>query len=118
MKYSIETYKDNIALINVDNEKGLKATLVSFGAGVYELSFNDHPVILTLKEIDDYLYSSQYYGKTLGTVAGRLKKDGLIDGNEYHLIPESGQNLLCMAECLNQSLIRIGIIKSKRAIKS
>ena len=40
MKYSIETYKDNIALINVDNEKGLKATLVSFGAGVYELSFN------------------------------------------------------------------------------
>lgn len=92
MKYSIETYKDNIALINVDNEKGLKATLVSFGAGVYELSFNNHPVILTLKDIDDYLYSSQYYGKTLGTVAGRLKKDGLIDGNEYHLIPESGQN--------------------------
>lgn len=92
MKYNVEQYKDQIALIHVDNEKGLKATLVSFGAGVYELAFNDKPVILTLKDIDDYLYSSQFFGKTLGGVAGRLKKDGFIDGYEYHLTPEPGQN--------------------------
>lgn len=92
MKYNVEMYKDNIALIHVDNEMNLKATLVSFGAGVYALSFKDKPVILTLKDIEDYLYSAQYYGKTLGSVAGRLKKDGLIDGTEYHLIPETGKN--------------------------
>lgn len=92
MKYNVETYRDDIALINIDNEKNLKATLVSFGAGVYSLTFNDKPVILTLKDMDDYLYSTQFYGKTLGAVAGRLKKDGLIDGTEYHLVPEPGKD--------------------------
>ncbi len=92
MKYNITKYKDEISLIHIDNEKNLKATLVTFGAGVYELSFNGKPVILTLKNLDDYLYSSQYFGKTLGGVAGRLKKDGYIDGTEYHLTPEPGQN--------------------------
>ena len=40
MKYNITKYKDEISLIHIDNEKNLKATLVTFGAGVYELSFN------------------------------------------------------------------------------
>lgn len=92
MKYNVELYKDEIALIHVDNEKGIKATLTTFGAGVYELLFEEKPVILTLKNFDDYLYSSQYFGKTLGGVAGRLKKDGYIDDEEYHLDPEPGKN--------------------------
>ena len=92
MKYNIETFKNDIAVIDIDNEHNLKAKLVSFGAGVYSLSFNDKPVILSLKTLDDYCYSTQFYGKTLGPVAGRLKKDGMIDNMEYHLIPESGEN--------------------------
>lgn len=85
MKYSIEKIKDDISIIHVDNEVSLKADLVTFGAGVYKLTFDDTPIILTLTDVEDYLYSPQYFGKTLGPVAGRLKKKGLIDGNEYVL---------------------------------
>ena len=88
MKYNIETLENGVQLIHVDNELNLKATLSTYGAGVYELSFKDKPVILELKEFSDYMHSSAFYGKTLGVVAGRLKKDGILEGEEYHLSPD------------------------------
>lgn len=88
MKYSIEKLDNGIELVHVDNELNLKATLCSYGAGVCELSFKDKPVILELEDFSDYMHSSAFYGKTLGVVAGRLKKDGILDGEEYHLAPD------------------------------
>ena len=46
MKYNIEKLDNGIELVHVDNELNLKATLASYGAGVYELSYKDRPVIL------------------------------------------------------------------------
>ena len=88
MKYSIETLENGVELVHIDNELNLKATLSSYGAGVYELSYKDRPVILELEDFSDYMHSSAFYGKTLGVVAGRLKKDGILDGEEYHLAPD------------------------------
>lgn len=90
MKYEI-LERNNTTLIKIDNENNLKCELSSFGAGVYSMSFKGEPIILTLKDYGDYMYSSQLYGKTLGVVAGRLKKDGYILDKEYHLKPESGK---------------------------
>ena len=88
MKYNIEKLDNGVELVRVDNELNLKATLASYGAGVYELSYKDRPVILELADFSDYMHSSAFYGKTLGVVAGRLKKDGILEGEEYHLLPD------------------------------
>ena len=88
MKYNIETLDNGVQLVHVDNELNLKATLASYGAGVYSLYYKDKPVILELADFSDYMHSSAFYGKTLGVVAGRLKKDGILDGIEYHLEPD------------------------------
>ena len=88
MTYNVETLENGIELVHVDNGLNLKATLCSYGAGVYEMSFKDKPVVLELASIEDYMHSSAFYGKTLGIVAGRLKKDGILDGHEYHLASE------------------------------
>jgi len=91
MKYEIREQSDS-TIIAIDNELGLKCELSSFGAGVYSLSFNDVPAILSLEDYDDYKYSHQFFGKTLGVVAGRLKADGMILDNEYHLNKTNGYN--------------------------
>ena len=88
MTYNVEILENGIELVHVDNGLNLKATLCSYGAGVYEMSFKDKPVVLELASIEDYMHSSAFYGKTLGIVAGRLKKDGILDGQEYHLASE------------------------------
>ena len=84
--------ENKVALIDIDNECGLKAQLCSFGAGVYSLKFNDRRMILEPKTLDDYKFSTQYFGKSLGVVAGRFKKDGLLLGREYSLVNEPGVN--------------------------
>lgn len=91
MKYKINE-ENNVALIEVDNESGLKVQLCSFGAGVYSLKFDNRRMILEPKTLNDYKFSTQFFGKTVGVVAGRFKKDGLICGNEYHLVHEPGDN--------------------------
>ena len=58
MKYNIEKLDNGIELVHVDNELNLKATLASYGAGVYELSYKDRPVILELADFSDYMHSS------------------------------------------------------------
>jgi len=91
MKYKINE-DGNVALIEIDNEIGLKVQLCSFGAGVYSLKFDNKRMILEPKTLDDYKFSSQFFGKTIGVVAGRFKKDGLLLGQEYHLNHEPGDN--------------------------
>lgn len=92
MKVSTETIKDT-TLIKVDNECGLKMTFCSFGAGVYSLMFDNRRMILEPKTLDDYKFSTQFFGKTVGVVAGRIKKEGILFGNPYSLESEAGSNL-------------------------
>ena len=78
--------------IQVINDSGLDVTLSTFGAGVVSLKLNDKPMILEMEDYQDYMYSNGYHGKTLGVVAGRLKKDGFILNREYHLVPAPDRN--------------------------
>lgn len=91
MKYEIRDFSDS-SIISVDNELGLVIELSTYGAGVYGLRLNGKPLILTLADYDSYKHASQFFGKTLAVCAGRLKKDGLIEGKEYHLVPRGGAN--------------------------
>ncbi len=87
MSYKITELKEGIQFIDVESKSGLKVRLCTYGASVYSLYLNDMPLILELKDIDTFLNGNQYYGKTLGRVAGRIKCEGELDGVKYHLVP-------------------------------
>ena len=86
MNIKISDFKNNIKWVDVENNKGLKVRFSTFGASVYSLSIDGTPLILTLKDPDFFLNCNQYYGKTLGRVAGRIPLTGELDGEEYSLL--------------------------------
>ena len=82
---------DGISFINVDNENGLQVTLCSFGASLYDIKVKDYnnnleSVILTPKDLNDFKYSTAYYGKSVGRYAGRISNGKcIIDNKSYNL---------------------------------
>ena len=75
----------NNRFFQLDNGNGLKGTFSSFGAGVRSLTLKGRPLILTIKDDEVYFSQNQLYGKTLGSVAGRVSDDVMIDGKYYSL---------------------------------
>jgi galactose mutarotase-like enzyme len=87
MARNIEEYKDGIVWIDVDNGLNLKARFTNYGAGLYNLFLKDMRLTLTVENPDEYLNAAQFFGKTLGPVAGRMYYKGELDGKPYNLIP-------------------------------
>ncbi|MBP5694757.1 MAG: hypothetical protein J6X03_04920 [Bacilli bacterium] len=91
MSFSVQEIKDS-TLIKIENNCGLIATLCNFGAGVFSLYLDGKPLILEAETLDDYKYSFQFFGKTLGVVAGRFKSSGYLLNHEYNLLSEPGKS--------------------------
>ena len=70
----------------------LTYTFCSCGASLYSLYDGDNPLNLVLEDKDLFLKSTQYFGKTLGLVAGRLKTNFKIGDKEFKL-KDSGENI-------------------------
>lgn len=71
--------------IVLDNHKGLKGIFSTLGAGVKSLKLFDEPMILELEDEQQYLSSSQLFGKTVSRFIGRIPSTVDIYGNTYHL---------------------------------
>ena len=71
--------------VTIKNSKGLEVTLSSLGAGVRSLHLHGKPLLLELKNEQDYLSSDQFFGKTLGRVAGRMPSEFKLGQREFHL---------------------------------
>ena len=82
----------NNRFFQLDNGNGLTGTFSSFGAGVRSLMLKGRPLILTIKDDEVYFTQSQFYGKTLGRVAGRVPDEILI-GGKYYALPGDDQNI-------------------------
>lgn len=66
----------------------LKIVLTSYGAGWYQAEMDDHELLVGPQDLDDYLQSTSYYGKTIGRVSGRLVVPFYeIDGIKYPVKP-------------------------------
>lgn len=78
-----EEYKSDY--LTIHNDKGLEATLSTLGAGVKSLTLHGEPLILELKEDKDYLGSNQFFGKTLGRVAGRMPSEFKLGQKTFNL---------------------------------
>jgi len=87
--------RNNNSLVTFTNEIGFSLTLSDFGAGLYEMRWNGEPLTIAEKDPDQYLYSTGYFGKTVGRIAGRIKK-GLLpfNGKTYQLGINDGANCL------------------------
>jgi len=85
--FEISHYRDGIDFITIKNND-LKVTLSTFGAGVYSLYFKDEPLVMELKDKEDYIKNAQFFGKTLGVVAGRIPSFIEVDGSRHHLLED------------------------------
>jgi aldose 1-epimerase len=76
-KISQQTSMGEVLLVTLENNHGFKLNLCSFGASIYKITYKDDSnneklLNLTNENIEDFLSSSSYYGKTIGRVSGRL----------------------------------------------
>ena len=88
--------------LTLDNGRGLQGTFSSLGAGVYSLTFDGKPLILTPIDKSVYLNSDQLFGKTLGRVAGRIPDTLNINYHTYQL--EENEPGVCLHGGLYDSL--------------
>ena len=72
MKINI-THHDKLDLIEVENDKSLKLSLTDLGAGIYKIESHGAIVNYGPKDLDVYALPNNYFGKTIGRFAGRIK---------------------------------------------
>ncbi len=69
---------------------GLRATLMTFGAGLHDLRLegHDHNMVVSLPSLAEYLADTRYIGVTVGRFANRIGGAAVqLDGKEYALDP-------------------------------
>ena len=88
---------NNIEIRNVDTKLGpvklvtlrsrhLEVVLTSYGAGIYQMRYNGLDLVTHPLDLDDYLTSTAYYGKTIGRYSGRIQGPNYqIDRNVYEV---------------------------------
>jgi aldose 1-epimerase len=81
--------KDLIAWPELKNTAGMRVTLCTFGASIYEIILpNNQRVTLASKDKQAFLHSPFYYGKTIGRHSGRLVVPSYkLDGHVYPVKP-------------------------------
>lgn len=94
MEYKIVDNVEGFDFIEVTNNANLSVVLCTCGASVYSLKFENNPMILTLKDKSLFLHSPQYFGKTLGRVAGRLVEHQEVLGKPFDLTANEFDNVL------------------------
>jgi aldose 1-epimerase len=93
-----KTVVGDVNFITIENDDRLKVTLTTFGAAVYSLQFkdsNDHYIERSVRpsNIDEFMTSTHYYGKTVGRISGRIMVPGYkIDDRFYEVTPFGGNN--------------------------
>ena len=64
---------ENLDLITVKTSSNFEVVLSDLGAGIYKILFNGKVMNYGPKDIEEYSKIDQYYGKTIGRFAGRIK---------------------------------------------
>jgi aldose 1-epimerase len=88
--------------LSITSNKGLKGTFSTFGAGVRSLTLNGKPLILELADPNEYLLANQFFGKTLGRVAGRIPDKFTIGDHTYSVLGDKDH--ICLHGGIMESL--------------
>lgn len=94
----INTYQEKgVDFIKVLNNTSLDVTFCNLGASIYQIKYLGDYMIMSTKNVDDFLKPEVYYGKTIGRVAGRIKDSVLwVDNVPYFLATNVGQTNVCL----------------------
>jgi len=83
------------SLITLSSPSGLTLSLSDAGAGLYEAKFKGLPLTINDASFEGYLTTDSYFGKTVGRMAGRIKRGHLeFGGAAYQISINEGQNAL------------------------
>lgn len=89
---------EEIIKYSVDNEKGLKVSILNLGATITEIKTVDRNgefghIVLSYEDEKNYIENPSYYGATVGRTAGRIDKGKFtLNDNEYILNKNYGVN--------------------------
>ena len=97
--------------LTLTDGKGLKGTFSTRGAGVQSLTLDGKPLILELADREAYLSANQFFGKTLGRVAGRIPADFAIGQKHYHVLGDD------QGICLHGGILKSLSFRNFRALK-
>lgn len=117
MPYKITQSEKGIIWIEVNNSKNLDIKFCNFGASVYSISYFSKPMILEIKDKEVFLKSPQFFGKTLGQVAGRITKKGKLNDIEYNLKAEEKDRFCLHGGEMNSLSFRVWDYRIKETDK-
>lgn len=86
--------------IDIENDASMRVTLLTYGASLYNLEVLDEkgnyvPLVLSNASIRDFKKNPQYFGKSVGRVAGRITLSHFkIGKNSYTLQANNGRHSL------------------------
>ncbi|MCH2133327.1 MAG: galactose mutarotase [Phycisphaerales bacterium] len=89
-----------VTLWTIDNERGLRAEIMDYGATVTSLDVrhangNATDVVLGFDTVDEYVESSPYFGATVGRVGNRIDQATFqVDGKSYDVAANNGPHHL------------------------
>lgn len=88
VKQEVQTSKGNIQFFIITTPDGFEITLSNFGASIYKIKHQQNTLTLTPTDIESFLTSTSYFGKTVGRTCGRLSTPSfMIDDNAYAVEP-------------------------------
>ena len=77
-------------IYEISNKKGIKLYVSNVGAGIFDITINrndkEQSIILHPKNVDDFFFSKDYFGKPCGRTAGRITGSSFVLNNVvYHI---------------------------------
>jgi len=97
VKKQISVSQGVIELYTITTQHGFEVTLCNYGASIYEIAFikdqKKDVLTLTPENIEVFLSSKAYFGKTVGRTSGRLSTPNYqIKGKTYEVKPYISQD--------------------------
>lgn len=78
--------KFKVNIITIENNSKLKIIFTDFGAAIYKIYFNNRLITGEIDDLEKFLTSGMFLGKSIGRTCGRIK-DGIakINGKNYSI---------------------------------
>ena len=113
MKTKINNIVDDVFNIEVENKKSLKVVLCNKGASLRHIYLKNELITLSPKDDLSYLRLDNYFGKTIGRTAGRIKNATYKIGDKVAKLEvnENTNNLHSGKTGLHQKVFKYEIVE-------
>ncbi len=93
--YGVLDNKNEVYSYTLDNHKGMKVEILSFGGIVKRIILNEVDVVLGYDKLEDYIVNKGCLGSTVGRHANRIENSQFtINGTTYKVGTNEGRNSL------------------------